>query len=146
MRVEKGHVAGGELNGTTTAGDLGLGKMMSTKKDYVGRIMAQREGLLDVNRQCVVGIRPHDVKDKMRAGSHILKKDDAPSMAADQGYISSVAWSPMLNMWLGLALFANGRARHGEVVKIFDGVRNIHMYGVICDPVHYDKENKKLHA
>ena len=26
MRIEKGHVAGGELNGTTTAGDLGLGK------------------------------------------------------------------------------------------------------------------------
>ena len=27
-------------------------------------------------------------------------------MAADQGYISSVAWSPMLNMWLGLALLS----------------------------------------
>jgi methylglutamate dehydrogenase subunit C len=146
MRVEKGHVAGGELNGTTTAGDLGLGKMMSSKKNYVGRIMAQREGLLDANRQCVVGIRPHDVKDKIRAGAHILKKDDAPSLAADQGYISSVAWSPMVNMWLGLALLANGRARHGEVVKVFDGVRNIHMHGVICDPVHYDRENKKLHA
>ena len=32
------------------------------------------------------------------------------------------------------------------MVKIFDGVRNIHMYGVICDPMHYDRENKKLHA
>ena len=32
MRIEKGHVAGGELNGTTTAGDLGLGKMMSTQE------------------------------------------------------------------------------------------------------------------
>jgi methylglutamate dehydrogenase subunit C len=146
MRIEKGHVAGGELNGTTTAGDLGLGKMMSTKKDYIGRMMAQREGLLDKNRQCVVGIRPHDVRDKIRSGTHILKKGDAPSMAADQGYISSVAWSPMLNMWLGLALLANGRARHGEVVKLFDGIRNIHSHGVICDPVHYDKENKKLHA
>ena len=47
MRIEKGHVAGGELNGTTTAADLGLGKMMSTKKDYIGRMMAQREGLID---------------------------------------------------------------------------------------------------
>jgi methylglutamate dehydrogenase subunit C len=146
MRIEKGHVAGGELNGTTTAGDLGLGKMMSTKKDYIGRMMAQREGLLDKNRQCVVGIRPHDVRDKIRSGTHILKKGDAPSMAADQGYVSSVAWSPMLNMWLGLALLSNGRARHGEVVKLFDGIRNIHSHGVICDPVHYDKENKKLHA
>jgi heterotetrameric sarcosine oxidase alpha subunit len=146
MRIEKGHVAGGELNGTTTAADLGLAKMMSSKKDYIGRMMATREGLMDKNRQCVVGIRPFDAADKIRAGSHILKKDDAPSMAADQGYISSVAWSPMLNMWLGLALLSNGRERHGEVVKIFDGVRNIHMFGVICDPMHYDRENKKLHA
>ncbi|MEQ1520307.1 MAG: sarcosine oxidase subunit alpha family protein [Aestuariivirga sp.] len=146
MRIEKGHVAGGELNGTTTAADLGLGKMMSSKKDYIGRMMAGREGLTDKNRQCVVGIRPFDAGDKIRSGSHFLKKDDAPSMAADQGYISSVAWSPMLNMWLGLALLANGRERHGEVVKIFDGIRNIHMFGVICDPMHYDRENKKLHA
>ena len=146
MRIEKGHVAGGELNGTTTAGDLGLGKMMSSKKDYIGRMMAAREGLTDKKRQCVVGIRPCDVSDKIRAGSHLLKKDDAPSMAADQGYISSVAWSPMLNMWLGLALLSNGRERHGEIVKIFDGVRNIHMYGVICDPMHYDRENRKLHV
>ena len=146
MRIEKGHVAGGELNGTTTAADLGLGKMMSSKKDYIGRMMAGREGLTDKNRQCVVGIRPFDEADKIRSGSHILNRNDAPSMAADQGYISSVAWSPMLNMWLGLALLSNGRERHGEVVKIFDGVRNIHMFGVICDPMHFDRENKKLHA
>ena len=44
MRIEKGHVAGGELNGTTTAADLGLGRMMSSKKDYIGRMMAGREG------------------------------------------------------------------------------------------------------
>ena len=64
MRIEKGHVAGGELNGTTTAGDLGIGKMMSTKKDYIGRMMAGREGLTDKNRQCVVGIRPVDAADQ----------------------------------------------------------------------------------
>ena len=122
MRIEKGHVAGGELNGITTAADLGLGKMMSSKKDYIGRAMATREGLVDKNRQCVVGIHPVDKADRIRTGSHLLKKDDPPSMANDQGYISSVAWSPMSGKWVGLALLANGRARHGEVVKIFDGV------------------------
>ena len=30
-----------------TARDLGLGRMMSTKKDYIGRVMAQRPALLD---------------------------------------------------------------------------------------------------
>ena len=146
MRIEKGHVAGSELNGTTTAADLGLGQMMSTKKDYIGRMMAAREGLIDKSRQCVVGIRPVDKADRIRAGSHLLNKNDPPSMANDQGYISSVAWSPMLDQWVGLALLANGRERHGEVVKIFDGLRNIHVLGEICEPVHYDRENNKLHA
>jgi sarcosine oxidase subunit alpha len=146
MRIEKGHVAGGELNGTTTAGDLGLGRMMSAKKDYVGRMMAQREGLVDKLRPCVVGIRPATGSDRLRAGSHLLRKGDPPSLENDQGYITSVAWSPMLGMWLGLALVVNGRERHGEIVKVFDGLRNIHMYAELCDPVHFDRENKKLHA
>ena len=146
MRVEKGHVAGGELNGTTTAGDLGLGKMMSTKKDYIGRMMASREGMIDSNRQCVVGIKPVNIKDRLRSGSHLLTRGDAASLAADQGYISSVAWSPMLKCWLGLALMCNGRARHGEIVQVFDGLRGIHMQAQICDPVHFDSENKRLHV
>ncbi len=146
MRIEKGHVAGGEVNGTTTAADLGLGKMMSTKKDYIGRVMATREGLVHRNRQCVVGIRPVDKADRIRAGWHLLKKNDPPSMANDQGYISSVAWSPMLGHWIGLALLANGRESHGEIMKIFDGLRNIHAFVEICEPLHYDRENTKLHA
>jgi sarcosine oxidase subunit alpha len=146
MRIEKGHVAGGELNGTTTAGDLGLGKMVSAKKDFIGRMMAQRVGLMDPNRQCVVGIRPVDPTDRIRSGAHLLKKDDTPSMANDQGYVTSVAWSPMLDMWIGLALLANGRARHGEVVQVWDGLRGARVMGEICDPMHFDKENKRLHA
>ena len=42
MRIEKGHVAGNEINGQTTAHDLGLGSMVSAKKDFIGRFMAAR--------------------------------------------------------------------------------------------------------
>jgi methylglutamate dehydrogenase subunit C len=146
MRIEKGHVAGGELNGTTTAGDLGLGKMMSTKKDYIGRFMARREGLIDANRQCVVGVRAVRKGDRLRSGAHLLTRGDKPSMAADQGYISSVAWSPMLDQWVGLALLANGRARHGQIVKVYDGLRNYHIEAEICAPCHFDPENVRLHG
>ncbi len=45
MRIEKGHVTGAELNGTTTAQDLGFGRMMSAQKDYIGRVLAARPGL-----------------------------------------------------------------------------------------------------
>jgi sarcosine oxidase subunit alpha len=146
MRIEKGHVAGGELNGNTTAADLGLGRMMSTKKDYIGRIMAAREGLKTQDREQVVGIRPVDKSDQLRAGSHLLKRGDAATLENDQGYVTSVAYSPMLGTWLGLALLKRGRERRGEIVKVFDGLRNIHMYAEICDPMHYDPKNVKLHA
>jgi methylglutamate dehydrogenase subunit C len=146
MRIEKGHAAGGELNGTTTAGDLGLGKMMSTKKDYIGRKMAMREGLVDSKRQSLVGIKPVDRSIKIRSGAHLLNKNDAPTMTADQGYICSVGWSPMLDMWIGLALLSNGAKRHGEIVKLFDGLRGQHVLGEICSPVHFDPENRRLHV
>ena len=34
MRIEKGHVAGNEINGQTTARDLGLGRMMSAQEGF----------------------------------------------------------------------------------------------------------------
>ena len=37
MRIEKGHAAGNEINGTTTAADLGLGKLMSRKRTSSAR-------------------------------------------------------------------------------------------------------------
>jgi sarcosine oxidase subunit alpha len=67
-------------------------------------------------------------------------------METDQGYVSAVAFSPMLDMWIGLALCKRGRERHGEVVQLFDGLRDIHIEVELCDPVHFDKENKRLYA
>ena len=50
MRIEKGHPAGNELNGQTTAHDLGMGKLLSAKKDFIGRAMAARPALTDPAR------------------------------------------------------------------------------------------------
>ncbi|TGS88739.1 sarcosine oxidase subunit alpha, partial [bacterium M00.F.Ca.ET.177.01.1.1] len=90
MRIEKGHVAGPELSGTTTAVDLGLGKMMSTKKDFIGRVMAGREALVAPDRQVVVGIKPTDKARRLRSGAHIIPKGETPGPGNDQGYVTSV--------------------------------------------------------
>ncbi len=42
MRIEKGHAAGNELNGQTTALNLGLGRMVSKKKDSIGSTLSER--------------------------------------------------------------------------------------------------------
>ena len=146
MRIEKGHVAGAELNGTTTATDLGLGRMMSGKKDYIGRVMSAREGLLAPDRERLTGIRSRDPEIRLRAGSHILSIDAEPSLESDQGHVTSTAFSPTLDTWIGLALVKGGAARHGEVVRVYDSIRGGSALAELCDPVHFDPKSEKLHA
>jgi sarcosine oxidase subunit alpha len=140
MRIEKGHVAGPELNGTTTAADLGLGKMMSKKKDYIGRVMAGREALTAPNRQVVVGLKPVDAAARLRGGAHIIPKGAVPGPTTDQGYVTSVCYSPMLRQWIGLALVERGRERHGEIVTVHDPLRAADVLAEITRPVFYDPE------
>ena len=56
LRIEKGHVAGPELDGRTTLADLGLDRMASTKKPFVGGTLMQREGLAETDRPRLVGL------------------------------------------------------------------------------------------
>ena len=140
MRVEKGHVAGPELNGTTTAGDLGLGKMMSSKKDYIGRTMAGRDALTAPDRQVVVGIRPTDKARRLRSGAHLIPMGEMPEPSTDHGYVTSVCFSPMLDQWIGLGLLARGRDRIGEVMRAHDPLRGEDYDVEICNPVFYDPE------
>ncbi|RWL87978.1 MAG: sarcosine oxidase subunit alpha [Mesorhizobium sp.] len=140
MRIEKGHVAGPELNGTTTAGDLGLGKMMSTKKDFIGRVMAGREALTAPNRQVVVGIKPTDKGRRLRSGAHVIPKGETPGPDNDQGYVTSVCFSPVLDQWIGLGLVERGRERIGEIVLAHDPLRGEDYDVELCNPVFYDPD------
>src|ERR1700731_3254881 len=101
MRIEKGQPAGNELNGQTTAGDLGMGRMLSTKKDFIGRVLAGRPGLTDPDRPVLVGIKPVDRLSRLYAGAHFLPLGADGTLDNDQGYLTSVAFSPMLGHWIG---------------------------------------------
>ncbi|HYH22923.1 MAG TPA: sarcosine oxidase subunit alpha family protein [Azospirillum sp.] len=144
MRIEKGHAAGNELNGQTTARDLGLGRMMSTKKDFIGRVMADRPGLTDPARPILVGVRPLDRTHRLRAGAHFIPVGATADAANDQGYLTSVAWSPTLGHSIGLGFLANGHERIGERVRAVDPVRNTDIEVEICNPVFVDPQGEKL--
>src|SRR5438477_417449 len=119
MRIEKGHVAGNEINGQLTARDLGLGRMMSTRKDYIGRVMAQRPALTDPDRPALVGFRPVDRKARLRAGAHFIPVGTAATAENDEGYMTSVAFSPMLGSWIGLGVLKRGPQRAGGTVRAY---------------------------
>jgi sarcosine oxidase subunit alpha len=146
MRIEKGHVAGNEINGQLTARDLGLGRMMSKKKDYIGRVMAQRPALLDPDRPALAGFKPVDRKARLRAGAHFLSAGAAAKAGNDEGYMTSVAFSPMLGHWIGLGVLKRGPERIGQRVRAYDPVRNGDVEVEICNPVFFDPEGGRLNG
>ena len=144
MRIEKGHAAGAEINGQTTARDLGLGGMLAKKKDYVGRLMKERPALTDPERPIMVGVRPVDSTQRIRAGAHFVGIGVVPSVAVDEGYLTSVAFSPTLGHWIGLGLLKNGARRHGERVRAYDPIRGGDVDVEICAPCFVDPKEEKL--
>ncbi|BDA83312.1 sarcosine oxidase subunit alpha [Aureimonas sp. SA4125] len=146
LRVEKGHVAGNELSGTTTAGDLGLGRMLSTKKRFVGNTLAFREGLVDPDRLRLVGFKPVDPARKVSGGAHFLDTGAAPMTANDLGYVTSVVFSPALGQWIGLGLMKRGPERIGERLRAVDLLRRTDVEIEICSPCFVDPEGSRHHA
>jgi methylglutamate dehydrogenase subunit C len=144
LRVEKGHIGGQELSGQTTARDLGLGRMMSTEKDYVGRVMAQRPGLSAADRPTLVGFVPVNAGQRLRAGAHLLPLDAARTVENDQGYLTSVVYSPAVGHWIGLGLLQQGPSRIGQRVRAYDPVRNGDVEVAIVSSAFVDPEGKRL--
>lgn len=146
MRIEKGHPAGSELNGQTVARDLGLGRMMSTKKDFIGRVMARRPALLDPARPTLVGFRPVDTAQRLRNGAHFVARGKTPSPETDEGFMTSTAFSPSLNHWIGLGLLARGPERIGERIRAYDPIRSSDIEVEVVSPVFVDPEGVRLRA
>jgi heterotetrameric sarcosine oxidase alpha subunit len=144
MRIEKGHVAGNEIDGRTTADDLGLGRMMSTKKDFIGRVMSGRSGLRDAERPKLIGLRTRDPAQRLYAGAHLLPMGAPHTADNDQGVITSVAFSPSLNHWVGLALLLRGPQRLGEPIMMVDFMRNAFTEAEVCPPVFVDAKGERL--
>lgn len=146
MRIEKGHAAGPEINGQTTARDIGLGGMLVKKKDYIGRLLKERPAPTDPDRPILTGFRPVGRGSRLRAGAHFLGLGVAASLAADEGSMTSVAYSPSLGHWIGIGLIRRGGERLGERVRAYDPVRGEDIEVEICSPVFVDPEGRSMHV
>ncbi len=146
LRIEKGHVAGGDLNGQVTAHDLGLGRMLSKKKDFIGRAMAERPALVDPGRQMLVGLKPVDPAQRFSAGSHLFRKGAAQVASESQGHITSVAYSGVFDHWIALGLLEHGPERIGETIAAASPVRGTCIEVEVCSPVFFDAAGERLRA
>jgi sarcosine oxidase subunit alpha len=145
MRIEKGHAAGPELNGHTTATDLGLQKMLKKTGDFVGRVNAQRPGLIDPKRPSLVGIRAltGDFDKRLRGGAHIVS---GPEDTHSLGWVTSVTRSVELDRWIGLAMIEGGIDRRGQRLYAVFPLKDEVVEVEITTPHHVDPENTRVRA
>jgi heterotetrameric sarcosine oxidase alpha subunit len=144
LRIEKGHVAGPELDGRTTADDLGLGGLMSTSKDFIGRRLSQRSGLHDPERPKFVGLMPLDSNGRLRAGAQIIETPRAAGITPMVGHVSSVAYSTVLGHDIALGFVRGGRDRIGQTVYAAFPLREEIAAVRIVDPVFCDKAGERF--
>jgi sarcosine oxidase subunit alpha len=119
---------------------------MSKKKDYIGRTMAERSALIAPDRPALVGFQPVDRTAKLRAGAHFIPLGAAATIANDEGYMTSVAFSPMLDHWIGLGVLAYGPERLGQRVRAYDPVRAGDIEVEVCSPVFFDPDGVRLNG
>ncbi|MGH1577589.1 sarcosine oxidase subunit alpha family protein [Planktotalea sp.] len=143
LRIEKGFITHAEIHGRVTAYDIGMERMISSKKDCVGQTMAARPGLLGETREQLVGLKPMGAVKQLTAGAHLFAAESEVTRINSEGYVTSVGFSPTLQSFLGMAFLKNGRARMGETVKLVDHMRGIETLCEVCDPVFYDPEGGK---
>jgi glycine cleavage system aminomethyltransferase T len=144
LRVEKGHVAGNEINGQSTALSMGLGRMVSRKKDSIGMVLSQREGMVREDGLRLVGVRPVDPSAPLKAGSHFLRPGAEAVAANDDGWLTSVVHSPHLGHAIALGYLKDGAARRGERLRAVNLLTRTETEVEIVSPHFIDPEGARL--
>jgi sarcosine oxidase subunit alpha len=144
MRIEKGHVTGNELNGTTTALNIGLGRMVSQKKDSIGTVNSRREGLNEADALILVGLKPVNAAEPVVPGSHLMAETGEVHAKTDQGYVTSAAFSPHIGSSIGLGFLKNGGARMGERLRAVNPLQNQEVLVEVVSAHFIDPEGERL--
>ena len=96
-------VTGGELDGRVSMDDVGLGKMVSTKKDFVGKAMSGRTAFTDPNRVKMIGLVATEADERIIGGGIVFDSKDGPfDHTTMLGYVTSAA---------AFSLLKTGRSR-----------------------------------
>ncbi|MEO0567204.1 MAG: sarcosine oxidase subunit alpha family protein [Pseudomonadota bacterium] len=144
LRIEKGFITHAEIDGRVTMHDLGMSGMMSPSKDFIGKAMAARPGLVDPQRGQLIGLKAEGSVKQLIAGSHLFAPGAEPVRENSQGYISSVGYSPTLGRMVGLGFLQNGLQRHGEKVRMIEHLSGVSATCEVVPPIQFDPEGGRM--
>ncbi|MEM7746866.1 MAG: sarcosine oxidase subunit alpha family protein [Pseudomonadota bacterium] len=141
LRIEKGHIAGPEIDGRTTLQDLMLEKFASSKKPFIGSVLCHRTELSGPHRESLVGLEiVGDVGAK--PGMLLFPRHGDPTGHGD-GFVSSTTYAPALNKYIALGLLKNGRERQGEVIRCIDFLSDQTLEAKVVSHHFFDPEGER---
>ena len=117
-----------------------MGRMLSEKKEFIGKAAAARPGLLEPGRERLVGLRPVAPAGVLTAGARLFLPDDPHDRVHDQGYVTSVGHSPMLGHMIGMGFLRHGPERICQQIVLVDHLRAIRTLVEVVSPVFFDPE------
>jgi len=148
LRIEKGHLSTGtEIDGRTTPADLGLGKMVSTRKDFIGASLLQRPALAREDRKQLVGLEAVDGSSAIPVAAHLTEARWKPGVIHKSlGHLTAAIQSPTLERSIALAMLNGGHRRMGETLWAVSPVNNRSVEVRVRSACFVDLMGSRLHA
>jgi methylglutamate dehydrogenase subunit C len=142
LRIEKGHVVGSEMDGRTTLGDMGMGKMASTIKPFWGGALMRSENLVRDDRPTLVGLEAVDAKEPPNNGAILFFSTDA-IQGHGRGHVTSTTFSPTLGKAIALGLLQGGTHHIGQEVIAASPVHGRQYRLRVVDPCFLDPAGER---
>lgn len=143
LRVEKGHAAGPEIDGRTTLRDLGLERMASRKKAYIGAVLAERPAFREPARRHLVGLECLESGGRLRSGAVLFEPGEGFA-GHGRGRVTSTTWSPTLERFIGLGFWQGDRIAEGKEVIAVHALRNETVRARMVPPIFLDSAGERL--
>ena len=144
LRIEKGHVViGAEIDGRTTAGDLGMGKLVNPDKWCIGKPLLARAALNTADRWQLVGLTAGN-GEVIPRGAKIVADPDHALPNPMLGHVTSWCFSPHVDRWIALALVSGGRSRHGETLWAVSPLSGARVQVTLGPPAFIDPNGERL--
>lgn len=150
LRAEKGYIiVGQDSDGTATPQELGLGWMISPKKeDFLGKRAHSRSGIAIAGRKQLVGLLCDTEPQKpLREGAHLVNESAGTAPLVMQGHVTSSYYSPNVGRAIAMAMVKDGLARLGQTLYVPEltpkGELGKFRAVTLVKPVFFDSENAR---
>ncbi len=145
LRIEKGHIAGGEIDGRHSLEDLRMEQMASKLKPYVGSVLRNRPEMQGNDRPRLVGLKAKDASQRIRPGM-ILQPHNGPYKGHGLGHVSSTTYSPALGHSIALGFVIGGATMEGRVIDAVYPLKGDIVVVEVVSPHMFDAKGERLHG